>query len=159
MKKPVNKLAFWKNRIDTAQKEQYSVYVANDPLWEHIANVHKTLCRRYILPNHTVLDAGCGYGRASEWFREGYTGVDFSPDFIALAKKKYPEANFVDGDLKCLPFKAKEFDWAICVSIKAMIVDNLGEEEWKVVEKELRRVARKVLILEYTEPTRYEIIQ
>lgn len=104
-----------------------------------------------------VLDAGCGYGRSSVYF-DDYVGVDFSPDFIAKAKSKYPGKTFIQGNLKELPFKDKEFDWAFCISIKKMIIDNLGEEEWSKMQKELSRVAKKVLILEYEDPEPFEVI-
>lgn len=148
MSKPVDTIEFWADRIKTAKKEHYSVYVAGDNLWEAIRLIHQEIMDDHISDTDKVLDAGCGYGRWSTHF-DNYVGVDFSPDFIEKAKKKYPEKTFVQADLKKLPFKDKEFDWAFCVSIKQMIVDNLGKEQWNLMEKELKRVANKVLILEY----------
>lgn len=157
--KPIDTVNFWKERIDYAKKqgkEQFSVYQANDTLWSRITEIHKKVIKQLGV-NGKVLDAGCGFGRASEWFTD-YVGVDFSPDFIAEAKRKYPDRTFVQSDLKKLDFKDKSFDWVIVISIKEMIVDNLGQEEWDAIEKELKRVGKKVLILEYTEPERYEIV-
>ena len=148
MQKPVDKIEFWKQRIDTAQKEHYSVYVAGDNLWEAIRLIHQEIIDDHIKDTDRVLDAGCGYGRWSPHF-DNYVGVDFSPDFIVKAKKKYPEKEFMVADLKDLPFKKKEFDWAIVVSIKEMIRDNCGQEAWDKMEKELKRVSKNVLILEY----------
>jgi malonyl-CoA O-methyltransferase len=153
--KPIHKLEFWKERIDKAAKEHYSVYVTNESHWERINAVHKELLEKLVTGK--VLDAGCGYGRWSELFSD-YTGVDFSPDFIALAQKKYPQKNFLVANLKALPFADKEFDWAFCVSIKKMVCDNLGEAEWEQMQTELKRVAQQVLILEYEDPEPYEII-
>lgn len=150
MSKPVDKLEFWKDRIDTAVSEHYSVYVAHEHLWKFINTTHEKHIRKYLLNGQKVLDAGCAYGRSSVYFdKENYTGVDFSPDFIAKAKEKYPDKNFIVGNLKELPFKDQEFDWAFCISIKRMIEDNLGKEEWLKMEKELKRVAKNVLIMEY----------
>lgn len=152
MSKPVDKIEFWKNRIDTAVSEHYAVYVANEPLWNRINQVHERIIKELIKDSDKVLDAGCAYGRSSIFFnKEQYTGIDFSPDFIEIAKKKYPENKFLVGNLKKLPFKAKEFDWAFCISMKRMIIDNCGDEEWDKMAKELKRVAKKVLILEYGE--------
>lgn len=151
----VDQIGFWKERIETAQKEHYSVYVTTDEAWKKIAEIHKGIIQNEC--GGKILDAGCGYGRMSEWV-QNYTGVDFSPDFIDIAKKKYPEKEFVVASLSELPFKKEEFDWAVCISIKHMIVGNVGEEAWKDIETELKRVAKKVLILEYTEPERYWII-
>ena len=148
MSKPVDKIEFWKQRIDTAVSEHYSVYVANETLWAKINKVHERIIKSLIKDTDRVLDAGCAYGRSSVFFNN-YVGIDFSPDFIERAKKKFPDKTFMVGNLKELPFKDKEFDWAFCISIKKMIIDNCGEEEWLKMEKELKRVAHKVLILEY----------
>ena len=159
MSKPINKTEFWKERIETAQKEHYSVYVCGEDMWKNINKVHETIIEREIKPSETVLDAGCGYGRWCEIFDNNkYFGVDFSPDFIKKAQEKYPEYLFAVKNLKDLQIKDKSFDWAICVSIKKMVVDNLGEEEWNLMLKELKRVARKVLVLEYEDPEPFEII-
>lgn len=151
----VDKVEFWKERIEKAQQEHFSVYVTTEPAWIKIAEIHKKICDQEI--GGKVLDAGCGYGRASEWFKD-YTGVDFSPDFIEKSRSKYPNKKFVLASLKSLPFQDKEFDWVVCVSIRAMIRNYQGHEHWEEMEKELRRVGKKILILEYTEPERYEII-
>lgn len=157
MTKPIDKLDFWKSRIETAREIRNSVYVANDTLWERIDAAHKAIIDIQIGKDEFVLDAGCGYGRLSPLFRR-YVGLDFSPDFIALAKEKYPEKTFVVGDLKKPPFTRLYFDWAVCVSIRAMVQGNLGEEAWEEMERGLRRVARRILILEYEEPTKFEVI-
>ncbi len=155
--KGVDKIEFWKNRIDTAVKEHYSVYVIHEAGWNKINMIHRELLQDNIPPESKVLDAGCGYGRWSPLFKN-YVGIDFSPDFIEMARKKYPEKVFMVGDLKDLPFKDGEFDWSFCVSIKKMIQDNLGDEEWLKMLSELKRVSKKVLILEYEDPTKVEIL-
>jgi ubiquinone/menaquinone biosynthesis C-methylase UbiE len=157
MSKPVDKIGFWKHRIDTAQSEHYSVYVIHEQGWKRINDIHNEIFDGLIKKDDKVLDAGCGYGRWADKF-DNYVGVDFSPDFIERAKKKYPNKEFIVAKLEELPFKDKEFDWAFCVSIKKMIVDNMGEEAWQKMEDELKRVAKKVLILEYEDPRPYEIL-
>lgn len=157
MPKPIDKIEFWKERIETAVKPHYSVYVIHEVGWKQIFDTHKKTIQEIIKPGSKVLDAGCGFGRMSILF-DNYTGVDFSPDFIELAKKEYPNKNFIQADLKKLPFHEEQFDWAICVSIKKMVEDNLGTDTWKSMEKELKRVAKKVLILEYEDPIPFEII-
>jgi len=153
----IEDINFWKERIKRAKKEkiQYSVYLANDSTWKDIEAKHKEITQK--ICKGKVLDAGCGYGRMSEWF-DDYLGVDFSPDFIEWAKELYPDKKFEIADLYKLPYKDKEFDWAVCGSIKQMVIGNLGNEEWGKMEAELKRVAKQVLILEYTSPDKYEIL-
>lgn len=154
MRKPVNKEDFWKWRLNEAEKSRlyYSVYLTNEQDWKHIEDTHKGIMEPY--KDKKVLDAGCGYGRASEWF-SNYTGIDFSPDFIDKARELYPDKTFLKEDLKNLPFKDNEFDVAFCISIKEMIIGNLGEAEWEKMENELKRVAKKVILLEYTNPSQF----
>jgi ubiquinone/menaquinone biosynthesis C-methylase UbiE len=157
MSKQVDKVEFWKQRIDTAVKPHYTVYVTSEGDWKRINEEHSEIFKKEIREEDNVLDAGCGYGRWSELFKN-YTGVDFSPDFIKMAKKNYPNKLFLEANLKTLPFKDKEFDVVFCVSIKKMIEDNLGSGEWQEMEKELKRVAKKVLIMEYEDPKPYDVI-
>jgi hypothetical protein len=43
--------------------------------------------------------------------------------------------------------------------MKRMIVANLGWGTWGKIEEELRRVAKNVIIFEYSNPYEYEIIR
>jgi ubiquinone/menaquinone biosynthesis C-methylase UbiE len=157
MRKKVNDISFWKKRINPKLPEHYSVYLANESLWKEINYYHQNRLEEYIPKETKVLDAGCGYGRWCELF-SNYVGVDFSPDFIEMAQKKYPNKRFMIARLEDLPFQDKEFDWAFCVSMKKMVIDNLGIDKWLEMEKELKRVAKKILILEYEYPKEVEII-
>lgn len=151
MSKPVDKLDFWKDRIEYAKKgrEHYSVFIANDSQWKEINEKHKEILEREIKETDNVVDLGCAYGRSSEMVKGTYTGIDFSPDFIEIARTKYPNKRFVVGSLKELPFEDKEFDVGFLVSVKGMIIGNSGHDEWDIMQKECERVCKKLLILEY----------
>lgn len=151
MPKAVNKTEFWKARLERAEetKLHYSVYEVRDPEWEQILKSHLENLTPYF--NSKVLDAGCGYGRLSEYFID-YMGVDFSPEFIAKAQHLFPSKKFLCASLESLPFKDKEFDVSFCISIRQMIEANCGHKEWMKMEKELKRVSKKVLIMEYGSP-------
>lgn len=149
----IDRVSFWRKRLEDAKDSgrlHYSVYLANDTLWQRICTAHLSIFKKEIKPGDKVLDAGCGYGRLAPLF-EKYTGVDFAPAFIEEAERLFPEKRFMQADLRKLPFKDKEFDWGLLVSIKHMIVGNLGFEEWAKMETELKRVCKKLLILEYGE--------
>jgi ubiquinone/menaquinone biosynthesis C-methylase UbiE len=161
MGKPIDKAQFWADRIEVASKsrEHYSVYITSQGDWDNINKTHEEIIAQEIPENSKVLDAGCGYGRMSEhFFPQNYTGVDFSIDFVRMAMKKYPEYRFIQANLKDLPFSDKEFDVAMCVSIKRMVRDNLGDAEWDLMLNELKRVAKKVLILEYEDAKEVEVL-
>lgn len=157
---PVNKEEFWKERLSVAKKQNklhYSVYLARQELWDNILKEHLEIFNKEIKKDDKVLDAGCGYGRMAKYF-DDYVGVDLSPDLLVEAEMANPTKKFLLGDLAKLPFEDKHFDIAFCVSIKQMVVGNLGSEVWESIEKELKRVSKKLLILEYENPSNYEVI-
>lgn len=155
----VSEIEFWKDRIVEAKAPHHSVYVANEALWAYILSVHLKIIKKLFTEDDKVLDAACGYGRMAQYFKpKNYVGVDFSPDFIEWAQKDNEGYDFVQADIKALPFKDKEFDWAFCISLKHMIRSYASHEDWDKMEAELRRVAKKVLILEYSDPQDYEIL-
>lgn len=154
MNKPVDTQEFWRKRISDAIQYgdvRHSVFRAPDNIWNEIVEDHKSIINKLIPDNCKVLDAGCGYGRLYEYLggKVDYTGVDFSKDFISVAKRLYPHGNFVIGDLTNLPFEDNYFDWSICISIMIMIVENLGWKKWEQMQNELLRVSKNVLCLEY----------
>lgn len=158
MNNPVADQQFWKARIDAAKQRgdpRYSVYVVREEYWDHINKLHKRIIEKEV-GNKKALDAGCGYGRVSEWV-PNYTGVDFSPDFIAEAKKRYPDGAFFTASLDALPFKDKEFDIVFMISVRGMLQGNLGNIVWKPMQKELERVAKHILVMEYIDPEEYEL--
>jgi SAM-dependent methyltransferase len=152
MKEPVMDPNFWATRLKNSSQLRHSVFLCSDNDWEEINIHHYHMLTKYIdVKKDKVLEAGCGYGRWSPLFKN-YTGVDISPDFINLAKDKFPmhKNNFICEDLKKLPFNDKVFDWCFTVSTKAMIIREVDLNTWIEMENELKRVAKKVLILEYS---------
>jgi len=71
-----------------------------------------------LLPdNSLVLDAGCGYGRLSYWFvKKGFrvVGVDISQRMIVEARKRVPDATFLQHDLR-FPYWDSLFDCATSI--------------------------------------------
>lgn len=66
--------------------------------------------------NSKILDLACGFGRhAIPLAEQGHdvTGLDYSQDFINRAKEKNSPANFVQGDMRKLPFEDVTFDYVI----------------------------------------------
>ncbi|WP_418960485.1 methyltransferase domain-containing protein [Streptomyces tritici] len=60
-----------------------------------------------LVPDSTVLDVGCGAGRAvAELAERGVraVGVDPSPVMLAAARKRWPEAEFLEAGAEELPF-------------------------------------------------------
>lgn len=155
--KPIFTRGFWKERIDTAREEHYSVYVCNKDSWRRIESIHRGILSANV--RGMVLDAGCAYGRFARYFDpDEYVGVDLSEDFINCARERNPDYRFIHADLRNLPFRDGEFEWSFCVSIRRMVERDAGREEWQRIERELKRVSKKVLVLEYEGAEEYEIL-
>tara|TARA_B100001094_G_C17783834_1_gene601032 strand:- start:19 stop:657 length:639 start_codon:yes stop_codon:yes gene_type:complete len=79
----------------------------------HIVN----WAREYNIPSTVrVLDAGCGDGRNTKYLvSKGcqVVGVDISKTVIDRAAKSIPDATFVHGDVRDLPFGTGTFDYII----------------------------------------------
>jgi len=95
------------------------------------------------------LDAGCGIGLQALLLAEAIrptghvTGLDLSPDFLVLARKKVEEAglsdqvSFQEGDVRELPFDDDSFDWvwsANCVGYAPLEPLPMVKELTRVVK-------------------------
>jgi SAM-dependent methyltransferase len=157
MTKPILDRTFWVERLRRAegmQERHRAVYECTVDEWAAIEKRHREILSEQILPLESILDAGCGWGRLlglmpPHW-RGDYYGVDLCPEFVGLAKELHPAREFRVADLRDLGFlRGGSFDWAVLVSIRTMVVRELGKSEWQKMEAELRRVARHLLFLEY----------
>jgi SAM-dependent methyltransferase len=69
------------------------------------------------LPVGVALDAACGTGRHAERLVAlGHTviGVDATPQMLEVARRKVPEARFIEGDLHELPLADDSVDLVVC---------------------------------------------
>jgi demethylmenaquinone methyltransferase / 2-methoxy-6-polyprenyl-1,4-benzoquinol methylase len=108
--------------------------------------------RAVVVPGARVLDACCGTGDlavAAE--REGgiVTGLDFSSQMLARARRKSHSIEWIEGDVLALPFEDGSFD----VVTVGFGVRNVADLRGGLVE--LRRVLHpggRLAILEITQP-------
>ena len=143
-------VAFWQDRLKRADIPLTAIGTGFD--WPKIDDLHRKFIFSNTESNPNVLDVGCGIGRVADWFDDdSYVGFDFVPEFIEIAKKSHPNKTFlIHSIVEPLPFETKEFDLAILISVRVPLRVNIGETIWdKEVEVELKRVAKKVIILEY----------
>lgn len=160
-KLPVDTPEFWHYRLlqahATGRGIHTAIYDIDYDTWNNIQNQTSGYLKRYIGSHNSVIDVGCGYGALSGLIPHTvrYCGVDVSPDLIEIAKLRYPTRLFVVEDMsRRTGFNDNEFDFAICRSIKSMIVDNLGMDKWIDILTEVRRISNTVILMEYdnTEP-------
>jgi ubiquinone/menaquinone biosynthesis C-methylase UbiE len=99
-------IAFFDNH---AAADSYDVF---EP--ESSARLIQTVVRLgRFAPGARVADLGCGSGVFSGILRQHgcrCTGLDISPKLIELARRKYPDIEFLEGDVEHLPFADASFD-------------------------------------------------
>lgn len=85
------------------------------------------------IPAGSALDVACGTGRHTEYLVElGHRviAVDASPEMLAQARVKVPEAEFRESDLHDLPLPDDHFDVVVCALALTHVPDlsaALGE--------------------------------
>jgi ubiquinone/menaquinone biosynthesis C-methylase UbiE len=69
------------------------------------------------LPPGVALDAACGTGRHTAYLASlghSVTGVDTSPEMLALAREKVPDGEFYEADLHDVPLADDSVDLVVC---------------------------------------------
>lgn len=154
---------YWRKRRDSAPEDakHHAIFLCPLGRWKAIEAKHREILAKHINFADSILDAGCAWGRLltllpSNW-GGAYLGVDLSPDFIDEAIASYPDHYWARWDLRqldSLPKKylpATKFDWAVMISIRPMILRYAGTDDWERVESQVRKVAKRILYLEYDE--------
>ncbi len=95
----------------------------------------------------SVLDVGCGFADLKSWFAEqgkdvAYTGIDISPDLIAVAKAQHPNTPLFANELKKSGFKMLSFDWVLLSGALNEPYADKGKYARQSI-KEMYRLCRK----------------
>lgn len=99
--------------------------------------------RRYLKPEHKVLDIGAGTGRyASALMAEGYSvkAVELVKHNIDVFLKREPSADVVQGDARNMPFI--ESDYADITLLLGPLYHLIGDEEKLKALEEAKRVTK-----------------
>jgi SAM-dependent methyltransferase len=84
-----------------------------EPLW------HQLMTFALVTKGKRFLDAGCGAGGASVIAaKKGahVTGLDATPELLAIAAERVPQGRFDQGDLESLPYEDRSFDAIIAAN-------------------------------------------
>lgn len=83
-----------------------------------ISDNFKNWIKKYIREKEKILDWGCGNGRFYEILKANdYYGIDISKNMIAIARQKYPEANFTISSPLVIPYPDNFFDKIISLAV------------------------------------------
>lgn len=95
------------------------------------------------LKGSRFLDLGIGAGRTTEHvlaLTPNYVGIDYVPEMVDLAQKRFPQVDIRVGDARDLSmFESESFD-VVMFSFNGM--DTLTEEDRLLILKEVRRLLR-----------------
>jgi ubiquinone/menaquinone biosynthesis C-methylase UbiE len=100
--------------------EGYGAWADNyDRPGNRLIELEQPIVRQIVdrLPPGTALDAACGTGRHAGYLASlGHTvtGVDGSAQMLAIARAKFPAAEFREGDLRRLPVPDQHADLVVC---------------------------------------------
>ena len=108
----------------------------------------------------SVIDVGCASCIDYPLFKQvgvSYVGIDFTPQFIAYAKRRHPEIEAQVADAVSIPYPEHSFDVAYCKDL----LEHQPPEQWKTVLDEMWRVARRAVIITFfiapdESPIKYE---
>jgi len=86
----------------------------------------------------SILDVGCGFGDIINFLKSktnnfSYFGIDLVPEFIEIARRNHPEANFVIGDFFSYKFE-RSFDIVVCCGALNSALENL-ESRFEAIKK------------------------
>lgn len=104
-----------------------------------------------------ILDAGCGPGRHTiELARRGYTiiSLDFSKGMLKRCRKNVENAglldkvNFIQGDIRFLPFKSNKFDLIINMEVLEHLSGHLKDAKKVIHEFNRITIIKGFLIIE-----------
>lgn len=166
---------FWAMRVAKAKEDgvpHLSLYVGE---WESRVEARKKVVEKYIPPDQTVLDAGCGYGWMSQEIPNPYCGIDQSHALIEYGKELYPDVELYCTKLEDLDISIAlskyfggsptTFDWVVCSGLKWSILEceksgSMEKGKWERIESNLRSITKNLIIWpQSTEVDVYEVYE
>ncbi len=103
-----------------------------------------------------VVDIACGTGdltnEIAKKINRKVTGIDYCIEMVKIAKKKYPDLNFITGDATLLPVKKNSFDVVTIAFGIRNIPDRIKalNEFFKIIKK-----GGFLIILEFSNPKNF----
>jgi ubiquinone/menaquinone biosynthesis C-methylase UbiE len=117
--------------------------------------IHQRLLKAYVLAAEKVhgnlLEVGCGEGRGVTWLMphvEKFSAIDKITEVVEGLKKKFPQGNFISGNIPPLPYDDNTFD---CV-VSFQVIEHIANDNLYL--KEISRVLKPDGIALITTPNR-----
>lgn len=152
--------AYWARRLAKVKAEGLPLHVsvidATQEQWDAIQAHTAGVLRMVLKLGDRVLDAGCSYGAMVDTLPAivTYIGADYCPDMVQQARELHLSRKFFDADLTRLPFSDGTFNWAVCRGVEGTIKTLLGAAAWDDIQRELLRVAKRLLLIDMSRNSR-----
>jgi len=96
------------------------------------------------LPPAATLDIACGTGFLTRHLRGSVTGLDQSPEMLAIAAERIPDGSFVEGDALAPDFPDGAFDRVLT----GHFYGHLHEDERARFLREAARLAPELIVVD-----------
>jgi ubiquinone/menaquinone biosynthesis C-methylase UbiE len=117
--------------------------------------IHQRLLKAYVFAAEKVhgnlLEVGCGEGRGVAWLMpkvEKFSAIDKIATVVEGLKKKFPQGNFVSGNIPPLPYQDNTFD---CI-VSFQVIEHIADDHLYL--KEISRVLKPNGLALITTPNR-----
>lgn len=92
------------------------LYVKPEVYQKEAERIISLIDKYYLSDGNELLDLACGTGAHIPYWRDRYTvtGLDISPEMLAIARRKFPDIQFSQGDLADFTIN-KQFDAMVCL--------------------------------------------
>jgi ubiquinone/menaquinone biosynthesis C-methylase UbiE len=123
---------------------EYAEDMAND-LFHQPCHLLPTILG-FTKPDDSVLEVGCGgqgYANQFRLLKMNYVGLDITPEYLEIARAKFPEFKFVEGDARKMPFEDQSFG----VSFSNNLLLHLTPEDAVSVVREMLRVSKRAVVV------------
>ncbi len=127
-------MSLWGSLVDKIG--EYVPFTASNLVWRLLNNSSKSL-----------LDVGCGPGRPGRTIKRHKNiftvGADIFFPYLISGKRRQIHNEYVQCDVRKLPFKEKSFDVVLCKEV----IEHLEKAEGEEVIRELEQIARRQVII------------
>lgn len=155
---PVMDPAFWKDRLyeSFARSERHrAIYNGSFDAFAAVDKRQSTQFREIVRPflgrTASVLDVGCGYGRLLDWmpagWRGAYLGIDASPDLVDVARRVWPDRQFMVADVRQVSLD-RRWDVAVAVWVRSMLLVNGLGDVWDETLRWMETNAENVVVID-----------
>jgi SAM-dependent methyltransferase len=133
----LNLVDVYRTRIESFGYTGRMMFYKNEAQHQRKLRQFADLLRRVLEPSDTLLDVGCGYGSLFTLLPEcHYRGIDVVPEFISLARTKYPHVEF---EVKDIEHDRGTYDWCVLLGVVNSVPDprKIIETVWQNCAKGL----------------------